>query len=320
MSRHSKSMNLTRLNDLVLGSFALVPSSETLDHLVRYLSTWSGSECVNFSPNFIFILELMTCDYPSPQQAFHGQSIQYIHETNVIFTWKQRLYNMPSNSLYLYCMPVLVFNTAQDSRKIQWVALRRAGAKLAVLWATLGFCGESGVSLVDALLSDNWATHTYISQWLGILPIFQWLISLERSPPPTRNLLTIERLQGWSMLAYYPLEHIYYLCTNGIIPSSFPSLLSLFTSTSPRKRIRLNTDAIGIWSCRFWALYVVLQFAHLREDRKLLRLKERSLGKTKGKISDAMAEEAELDLRKRWDSYWNEVVVNVGYLPLTAHW
>lgn len=44
MSRPSKSLTASRLNDLVLGSFGLVPSSETLDHLVRYLSTWSGSE------------------------------------------------------------------------------------------------------------------------------------------------------------------------------------------------------------------------------------------------------------------------------------
>ena len=30
--------------DSTLGVFALVPSSETLNHLVRFLSTWSGSE------------------------------------------------------------------------------------------------------------------------------------------------------------------------------------------------------------------------------------------------------------------------------------
>ena len=50
MSRHSKPMNLARLNDAVLGSFASVPSSSTLDHLVRYLSTWSGSEYVAVHP------------------------------------------------------------------------------------------------------------------------------------------------------------------------------------------------------------------------------------------------------------------------------
>lgn len=44
MSRVSKPLNLARLNDLILGCFAYIPPSETVDHLVRYLGTWSGSE------------------------------------------------------------------------------------------------------------------------------------------------------------------------------------------------------------------------------------------------------------------------------------
>jgi len=26
------------------------------------------------------------------------------------------------------------------------------------------------------------------------------------------------------------------------------------------------------------------------------------------------------ELRQRWDDWWSEVVVNIGYLPLTIHW
>lgn len=47
MSRFSKPLTLSRIEDLTLGSFAFVPHSETIDHLVRYLSTWSGSESVD---------------------------------------------------------------------------------------------------------------------------------------------------------------------------------------------------------------------------------------------------------------------------------
>jgi hypothetical protein len=118
------------------------------------------------------------------------------------------------------------------------------------------------------------------------------------------------------MLAYYPLEHLYYLCSHGLIPSSIPSLSSLFSATG--KPISLNTGAIGKWSCRFWAVYVILQFAHLQDDRKLLQLRQRSLSKAKGK---APAVNGELEeLRKRWDSYWNEIITNISYLPLTIHW
>lgn len=46
MSRVSRVNAITLLSDSTLGAFAFVPSSATLDHLVRYLSTWSGTECV----------------------------------------------------------------------------------------------------------------------------------------------------------------------------------------------------------------------------------------------------------------------------------
>lgn len=50
MSGTMKAYPLSRVEDLTLGSFAFVPTSATLDHLVRFLSTWSGSECVSTCP------------------------------------------------------------------------------------------------------------------------------------------------------------------------------------------------------------------------------------------------------------------------------
>ena len=86
------------------------------------------------------------------------------------------------------------------------------------------------------------------------------------------------------MLAYYPLEHLAYLCSHGIIPNSIPTLQSLFSSAA--KPITLDTNWMGKWSCRFWALFVLLQFAHLREDRKLLMMREKTLRKAKGNRVD----------------------------------
>lgn len=143
----------------------------------------------------------------------------------------------------------------------------------------------------------------------------QWLVSLERKPPPTRRLLTIERLQGWAMLAYYPLEHLSYLASHGIIPSKIRTIPSLYSSTA--KGITLDPGALGIWSCRFWAIYVALQFAHLQEDKKLLQQQQRSLRKGKG---TSLSPAERQDLQQRWDSYWSELIANVGYLPLTIHW
>jgi hypothetical protein len=155
---------------------------------------------------------------------------------------------------------------------------------------------------------------------LGILPIFQWLISLERNRPPTRALLTIERLQGWSMLFFYPLDHLSYLLNHGVVSASSlpagPSALSS-PSAAPGAPV-LDANKLSLWSCRFWGLYVALQFAHLREDRKLLIARQRALIKAKAKGPPLEIERAEL--RKRWDAYYNELLVNLSYFPMTIHW
>jgi hypothetical protein len=131
----------------------------------------------------------------------------------------------------------------------------------------------------------------------GLLPIFQWLSSMERSQPPSRKLLTIERLQGWSMLAYYPLEHLYFLASQKIIPINQRRLAK-----------------IAVWSCRFWAAYVMLQFVHLQEDQHHLRLAQKAI-----KGGDATSEQKkEISRKKR--ALRNEFLVNLGYLPLTIHW
>jgi hypothetical protein len=45
MASKSQSAQYVRLlNDNVLGVFSRLKPSPTLDHLLRYLSTWSGSE------------------------------------------------------------------------------------------------------------------------------------------------------------------------------------------------------------------------------------------------------------------------------------
>lgn len=88
------------------------------------------------------------------------------------------------------------------------------------------------------------------------------------------------------MLCYYPLEHLYYLVSHSIIPSQLPrpSIASLFSSASSEPKgemINLDAGLISRLSVRFWTLYVLLQFAHLREDGKLLKQRERALGKSK---------------------------------------
>lgn len=138
------------------------------------------------------------------------------------------------------------------------------------------------------------------------------MISLERNPQPTRNLLNIERLQGWSMLGYYPLEHLSYLVSHEVLPSK--STVNLSPFLAKRRNIHLNSESLSVWSVRCWAFYVALQFAHLREDRKLLQAKYRSLRKVGLKPAEMQ------ELRQQWDAYWSGLAVNLANFPLALHW
>lgn len=150
----------------------------------------------------------------------------------------------------------------------------------------------------------------------GILPMIQWMISMERTPPPNKYLLTLERLQGWSMVLYCPMEAAAYLAMHKVINLS--------------DRVQ---NKLWLWGCRFWLLYVVLQLAHVVEDNRLLRLRSHALERTRGHPPPATTDEkAELsgeqkvtsdiwrDIETRKDALLSELWVNIGYFPLTLHW
>ncbi|KAH6913438.1 hypothetical protein BKA70DRAFT_1384235 [Coprinopsis sp. MPI-PUGE-AT-0042] len=242
----SKALTAGRLSDIVLGCFSNVKPSPTVDHLVRYLGTWSGSDK-------LFML------------------VQYTLKLVVSF---------------------MRFRVRMQ---------QRAGLKPTAESTLAG-----GYEKLAGIISDS---RTLWRMW-GLLPIFQWLISLERNPPATRTLLTIERLQGWSMLGYYPLEHLSYLLSHGVIPATF-------TLPLLRKPVKLDAGKLSLWSTRFWALYVFLHFAHLWEDRKLLIQRQRDLRKSK---ATGLTTEEKKEFANRWDAYWSEVVANLAYLPQTVHW
>lgn len=125
------------------------------------------------------------------------------------------------------------------------------------------------------------------------------------------------------MLVYYPLEHLSFLSSKKVL------------SLSPTR-----TSKYSLWSSRAWATYVMLQFLHLRQDWKLVKMRERALKrdartaittatadpsggeKQLGASMSAYAEEQHLqaEILKRKSAIINELIVNLGYLPLTVHW
>ena len=62
---------------------------------------------------------------------------------------------------------------------------------------------------------------------------------------------------------------------------------------------------------------MLLHFAHLREDARLLRLRERAIAKSKGGEDIEMEK---VDLAKRRMALKNQLIENLANLPLTIHW
>lgn len=236
----AKSMNMARLGDILLGSVGShIPPHKHMNHAVRYLSTWSGSD------KFFMVIQY-TCKLLAPYFLLRAQ--------------------------------------------LQHKAGKTKSA-------------ESFAATALTKLGSNISNARTLSNFWGLLPIIQWLSSLERSQPQTRKLLNIERLQALAMLAYYPLEHAYYLGSQSII------------RVSPR-----TSGKLAMWSCRIWALYIVLQFGHLREDMKLLAQDERAARAARkgGEVSSEAT--ANRVLVKRKSALWNQLLVNIGNFPLALHW
>ncbi|GAA95316.1 uncharacterized protein L969DRAFT_44932 [Mixia osmundae IAM 14324] len=216
--------------------FSAFPETPNLDHLVRYLSTWSGTDKV-----------LMSYQY--------------------------------SSKLLIYI-------------------LRRRQLK-----------SQSADSLagLSAIVSD---ARILLRFW-GLLPIFQWLRGLEQTKSPTSaRLHTIERLQGYSMLLYYPLEHTYYLAAHKIIKMSTETM-----------------NKIGLWSCRFWLVYVVLQLSHLYEESRILTRQVKAIRQRRASSKRAPTQEQgqvqreeDREVALKSSAIFTELVINTGYAPLTLHW
>ncbi|KAL1666901.1 hypothetical protein GGF50DRAFT_49614 [Schizophyllum commune] len=248
-----------RVSDAVLGAFAHVPPSPTVDHLVRLLSTWGGSD--KFFALVQYTLKLL--------------------------------------------VPLLHLRARLQHR------------------AGMSKTDTSGVAVRAGKLASTIGDARRLWSFWGILPIFQWLISLERTPQPTKRLHNIERLQGWSMLGFFPLEQLSYLISKDVVPATLPAPASLlpFAYTSSKladsnltKPIEVDVNRLGMLSCRFWAAYVLLQFAHMEEDRKLLVMKHRAYKRA------GMSAAQKRELRASWDALFNQFVANLGYLPMTIHY
>jgi hypothetical protein len=240
MSSNESPSKPVALNAIIKKFF---PTAEALDHFVRFMSSWSGSD------KLFMLLQ---------------------HTARLI-------------------IPFLNLRA-----RLQFQAGKRP----------LGPSSNAALGL--ASLATKIGDARTLGRLFGSVPIVQWLLALEKHPHQSESLQNIERFQAWSMLFYYGFEHLSYLSSHGII--SLPK--------NPRISAFSSSGKLSLWSCRFWALYVVLQLLHLRFD--VQALKERAIRLMKTTNGPTTQEKQEMKAQK--ETIRNEMLVNLAWLPVSVHW
>ncbi|KAI9203593.1 peroxisomal biogenesis factor 11 [Polychytrium aggregatum] len=145
-------------------------------------------------------------------------------------------------------------------------------------------------------------------RYYGLIPLVRWIIISELDTSTTPVLRWLVRLQNAANLAYYPLEHIYWLASHKVI--------------SMDAKLR---EKIGMWSCRFWAAYVVLYFMQLGEEYLMLGREGAELQRREAALGDKPSGRETWQLEKRVfedkkHSWLMNTVINSAYFPMTIHW
>ncbi|EKM58526.1 uncharacterized protein PHACADRAFT_252937 [Phanerochaete carnosa HHB-10118-sp] len=166
------------------------------------------------------------------------------------------------------------------------------------------------------IISDARMVHNITSMF----GMWRWLKAIESQPYKTRRLRTIERLQGWSILLYFPLEHICYLIGHGVLPAQWsigrPAASQLTNEKIQSGTVKVDVGKLTRISMGLWGLYTVLQLLHYREDLKELVETGVSLSKTK---ADATKQKLS-ELKRKRTLIMGETIAQLCNLPLAIHW
>jgi len=126
---------------------------------------------------------------------------------------------------------------------------------------------------------------------------------MERAPRSSRVQLTLERLQGLSMLAFYILESISFF-SSPAAPILPPSIVTPARSSLAQ-----------LWSIRAWGLYTAIQLAFLVGQHRALTKEERAITTAEKADTDAAK-----SIKKTKATVMLSLVENAAYAPLIVHW
>jgi len=120
-------------------------------------------------------------------------------------------------------------------------------------------------------------------------------------PPKDRTLVRIALAQVGVNILYQVLENVAYLGQHGII------------RRSERQQAR-----DWVWSSRFWAAHVLLEFVRLWRVRVLWDRRDAE-GEAKEE-GEEKEKEAKVKRKEEVSAWWREFLINACYAPMTIHW
>jgi hypothetical protein len=132
------------------------------------------------------------------------------------------------------------------------------------------------------------------------------LSALERNKPDSITQLNLQRIQGLSMLIFYPLEFL-----------SFFSAPWAPVLTSARIITSKQGTKAALWSIRAWLVYTVVQVLLIGREWQTIRAKEAQTDTVTDEDEEQAAREK---TAKRKEQIWYSAVANISRLPVIVHW
>ena len=204
-----------------------------------------------------------------------------------------------------------LLNTVQNTRlTLATIALARSLSKTApeallpgeTLVATISSnpnsrvvrASHSAVKLAE-LIDD----FRIFSRLFGLVGIWLSASKAWRNPHEDRIVRWTIAVQVLSIAIFQALENAAYLASKGVF--------ALKKSTISKSYV---------WSARFWATYVGLEFVRLGRTRVLARRKQLEVGASEKED----AEVAKVEKVKREARWWRDIYVNAAWAPMTVHY
>ncbi|OMH79065.1 hypothetical protein AX774_g7530 [Zancudomyces culisetae] len=187
---------------------------------------------------------------------------------------------------YLGCDNILMI-AQYSTRVLGWLLLKRQKKD----WA-------QRVTKLSVMLS----AHRIMARMLTLVPLYNACITGLLTPDKSRLIRATNIVQSLSMLAFYPLERMFWLIQNELIPVP--------VSDAPR---------YFLLACRFWGTWVALNFVKLFDSYREIQAKRSKV--LSNASLDAEEVQEELVVLKAREATWKRALIsNAAFFPLTLHW